>query len=148
MTQSTQSYEKAKGTTSRGIVQLFGRHTTTTSGTLSTTATAFSQPVDCGYTLAKTATEAGRYTVQLVGANGSTAVTAAELLSVNATLEIAAADTAYTTDKGLIAMVRGNTVVTDGIFYIQFATGDSNADAEVEDGAIIMIQIVLRNTLV
>ncbi len=148
MAQDTRSYEKTKGTTSRGIVQLFGRHTTTTSGALSTTNTAFSQPIDCGYTLTKTSAEAGRYSVQLVGANGSSAVTAAELLSVSATLLIAAADTAYTTDKGLIACVRADTVVTDGIFLLQFATGDSNADAELEDGAIILLSIAIRNTLV
>lgn len=147
MAQSTQSYEKAKGTPSRGIVQLFGRHTTTTSGTLSTTNTAFSQPVDCGYTLTKTATEAGRYTVQLVAANGSTAVTFAELLHVSATLITASADTAYTTDKGFVPLVRNDTVSSDGKLDIQFATGDSNADAEVEDGAILLISITVRNTL-
>lgn len=147
MAQSSQSYEKTKGTPTKGIVQLFGRHLTTTSGTLSTTATAFSQPVDCGYTLAKTATESGRYTVQLVAANGSTAVSYAELLYVGATL-IGVDDTAYTTDKGLVTLVRLNTVATDGLFCVQFATGDSNADAEVEDAAVIMLHIVVRNTLV
>ncbi|HEY8925057.1 MAG TPA: hypothetical protein VIU64_11805, partial [Polyangia bacterium] len=47
----------------RGVVKLYGAFTTTTSGTLSTTAIT---PVKkAGFSLTKTATKTGRYTVQL-----------------------------------------------------------------------------------
>lgn len=132
------------GSVQKGVVHLYGFHTTTTSGTLSTTATAFSPAKQAGYTLTKTATEAGRYTVQLTNTSG-TAATYNQLLFCDAILE-GVADTAYTTDKGIVRMLRNVAVSTTGTFDIQFLTGDSNADAEVEDGAVIRIHIVLKNS--
>lgn len=143
---ASRNFTPEVGSLQKGVVHLYGYHTTTTSGTLSTVVTAFSPVANAGYTLTKTGSEAGRYTVQLTTTSGA-AATYNKLLFVGAILE-GVADTAYTTDKGLVPLLRNVAVATTGTFDIQFATGDSNADAEVEDAAVIRIHIVLKNSTV
>ncbi len=104
----------------------------------------FSATSRTGYTLTKTANETGRYTVQLIGADGL-ATTYNKLLFVGAIFE-GVADTAYTTDKGFAPMLRNVAVATTGKFDIQFMSGDANADAELEDAAVIRLHIVLKNS--
>lgn len=145
---ASRTFTPEVGSVQKGVVHLYGFHTTTTSGTLSTTATAFTPAKQAGYTLTKTASETGRYTVQLTKTDG-TAATYNQLLDVSAIIE-GAADTAYTAAKGLVPMLRGVAVATTGIFYLQFVndltTTGTFADAEVEDGAIIRLHIVLKNS--
>ena len=117
-----------------GIQRLFGNFTTSTSGTVSASSCD-------GFSVAKTGSEAGRYTVTLQ--DGYTA-----LYGANVSVISAQADTAYTTAKGLNSFIRNVDVVTAKTFDIQFSRTDTAADAELEDGAKVLIEIVLKNSSV
>ena len=139
---ASRSFYPTIGSARRGVVQLFGTFTTTTSGTLSTTAITSAKLA--GFTLTKTASETGRYTVQLTKTDG-TAATYNSLLFVDAVV-VGGDDAALTTTKGLVSVVRDDDVATDGTFEIQFVeTVTANADTEVQDGASIKLHIVLAN---
>lgn len=114
-----------------GVVKLFGKFVTTTSGTIGSQSCK-------GFSVSKTASEAGRYTVLLEDQYMA-------LLSVNA-IVVGAADAAYTGTKGLIPFLR-NVNVTDATpgFDLQFAQS-SLADAELLDAAEVYIEITLKNT--
>jgi len=117
----------------KGLVCLYGSVTTTTSGTIGSS--------DCrGFSIAKTGSETGRYTVTLEDAyNG--------LRSVQAVLE-GAADAAYTNAKGLGFILR-NVDVENKTFDIQFVNGaQPQADAEIEDASVIYVEITLKNSTV
>lgn len=129
------------GTVKRGVVHLYGKALTTTNGTLSTVAGAVTSAKQAGFTIAKTGSKVGRYTITLqdryVG-----------LLYIHATVS-GAADAAYTTARGLNAFFRNNAVAAAAkTIDIQFARTDTGADAEVEDGATIHVMIVLDNSTV
>ncbi len=122
-----------KGCLEAGVVKLYGKLDTTTSGTVDTTNTSCK-----GFTIAKTGSEAGRYTVTLADKY-------AKLLAVSAVVE-SSADTAYTTAKGVVPILRGVNMTT-GVFYLQFVDADgSAADAELEDGANVYIEITLKDS--
>jgi hypothetical protein len=114
-----------------GVIKLYGKFVTTTSGTIGSQSCK-------GFSVAKTGAEAGRYTVSLEDQYMA-------LLMVNA-IVVGAADTAYTTTKGLIPMLR-NVDVTDSTpgFDLQFVQS-SLADAELLDAAEVYIEITLKNT--
>jgi hypothetical protein len=116
---------------------------TTTTGTL-----AASQ-VNWGLKLTKTATKTGRYTCQLVNADGSNSNAVA---FVNAVVQLVGADdTAYPTGKGLVPLMRDDDIGTganDGTIELQFVEPQTAAaDAEVADGAIINVTFYLRDSL-
>lgn len=119
------------------LVILAGRFVTTTGGTLSTTA--FTSAKLAGFTLAKVGSEAGRYRVTLQDKYN-------ELLGVVAVVE-GAADAAYTTAAGVTPLIRNVDVsAATPILDIQFTRQDTGADAEVIDGAIIRITLILANS--
>lgn len=120
-------------TLEQGIVKLFGSFTTSTSGTIASSSCK-------GFSVAKTGSETGRYTVTL-------ADTYYGLLSVVANI-VGAADAAYTTAKGLTYILR-NVSVNDSTptFDIQFNDPDgSAADAELEDATSVLLEITLKNS--
>jgi hypothetical protein len=114
-----------------GVVKLFGKFATTTSGTVGSQSCK-------GFSIAKTGSEVGRYTVSLEDQYMG-------LLGVSA-IVVGPADAAYTGTKGLIPFLR-NVSVTDSTpgFDIQFAQA-TLADAELMDGAEVYIEISLKNT--
>lgn len=114
-----------------GVVKLYGTFTTTTSGTIGSSSCK-------GFSVAKTATETGRYTVTLGDKwNG--------LLGVNVAIE-GAADAAYTASQGLCSLLRNVDVSSAKTLDIQFADPATSADAELEDGAKVYIEITLKNS--
>jgi hypothetical protein len=116
-----------------GIVKLFGSFVTTTSGTIGSSSTK-------GFTIAKTGSETGRYTVTLDGSY-------TKLMQVGVNV-IGAEDAAATSAKGVVYFLR-NVSVTDSTptFQIQFCDADgSPADAEVQDAAEVLIEITLKNS--
>lgn len=118
-----------------GVVKLYGKLVTTTSGTVDTTNTSCK-----GFSLVKTSTETGRYTITL-------ADTYPRLLAVSCAI-IGTTDAAMTNAKGLTWFLR-NVSVADSTptFQIQFCDPDgSPADAELEDAAEVLIEITLKNS--
>lgn len=128
------------GTVKKGVVKLYGAFPTTTSGTLATSG--FTSARKAGFTLAKTAAKTGRYDVALqdkyIG-----------LLNVDAKPN-GAADAAYTTAKGVKCIPRNVAVAgsatANGTLQIQMVRTDTGADAEVEDGATLYVEITLDNS--
>lgn len=125
---------------SPGTVMHCGRVVTTTGGTIGST--------DCeGFTVVKTATKTGRYTVQLADVRGQ-AITALKLRNCVVTL-IGPDDAALTTTKGLVAVIRDDDMATDGTFEIQFVqTNAGNADTEVQDSASFDITFWVKDSQV
>lgn len=117
-----------------GVVKLFGNFTTSTSGTVASSSCK-------GFSIAKTAAETGRYTVTL-------ADTYYAFLGCAVTI-VSSADTAYTNAKGLASVVR-NISINDSTptFNIQFSDPESGADAELEDSAVVYLEITLKNSSV
>lgn len=111
----------------------FHRIVTTTSGTISTTSS--DQAADSGVTVVKTGSETGRYTFTLPTPHR-------KLLMVTANL-IGAADAAYgAVTLGLMTIVRNDAISTAGTFDVQFIGSNAGwADAEIADGASIMVEI-------
>ena len=100
-------------TLEKGIVKLFGKVTTSTGGAIASQ--------DCkGFSVAKTASEAGRYTVTLEDKYF-------DLRAANVMVE-GAADTVYTADKGLIPMLRGVNVASKTL-DIKFSAVTEDTDA-------------------
>ena len=127
-------FNQFSGALEKGVVKLFATITTTTSGTIGSTNAV-------GLTVAKVAAEAGRYRITLQDQY-------TRLLSVNAIVS-GAADAAYTTAKGLNTLVRNvDVAAATPILDIQFARTDTGADAEVEDSAVIYVEITLKNSSV
>ncbi len=114
-----------------GIVKLYGSFVTTTSGTVGSTACK-------GFTIAKTATTTGRYTITLndtwVGFKNLSAVI------------LGTADAAMTTGKGILYFIRGVDLTAKTIL-LQFCSPDgSPADAELEDAAVVYIELTMKNS--
>lgn len=126
-------FKQFQHTLEQGVVKLFGQVVTSTSGTISSSSCK-------GFTIAKTATEAGRYTVTLSDSYY-------QLLSVHVNL-VGASDAAYTDGKGMYMGLLRNVSVNDSTptFDIQFNDPDTNVDAEVADSASFYIEITLKNS--
>jgi hypothetical protein len=121
------------GCLEQGIVKLYGSFVTSTSGTIASSSCK-------GFSVAKTSAETGRYTVTLADS-----YTALKNVGVNV---VGAADAAYTNAKGLLSFLR-NVSVNDSTptFQIQFVDADgSPADAELEDGTSVLLEITLKNS--
>lgn len=114
-----------------GVIKLYGNFTTSTSGTISAQSCK-------GFSVAKTGSETGRYTVTLDD-------TYTALLGVGVNV-VGSSDAAYTSTKGLINYLR-NVSVADSTptFDIQFVQV-SIADAELLDAAKVYIEITLKNS--
>lgn len=126
-------FKPLAGCLEAGVVKLYGSFTTSTNGTIDASSCK-------GFSVAKVADEAGRYTVTL-------ADTYKALLACNVAI-IGAADAAYTTAKGLTSILR-NVSVADSTptFDIQFNDPDgSPADAELANGAKVLIEVTLKNS--
>lgn len=115
-----------------GVVKLYGKVVTSTSGTISSAACK-------GFAVTKTSAETGRYTVTLEDKYMA-------LLGASVTV-VGPADSAYTTAKGLNSFLRGVAVdASTPLLYIQFNRTDTAADAELEDAAEFYIELTLKNT--
>lgn len=116
---------------------LAGDFTTTTSGTLSTTA--FTSVADAGFLLTKTAGKTGRYTVQVWEGYKRLRSCVVTLTGTD--------DAALTDAKGANYRLRAIDIGLnnkDGTFEIQFIKNTDSSDAEVQDGAIIKIALELE----
>jgi hypothetical protein len=126
-------FKQFQGTLEAGIVSLFGSFVTTTSGTIGSQSCK-------GFSIAKTATETGRYTITFEDKYMG-------FKSLSATV-VGASDAAYTATKGLAPFLRNVDVVSAKTLDLQFADPESSADAELEDGAQVFIEIKLKNSSV
>lgn len=120
---------------------------TTTSGTLAATQTQF------GLKLTKTATKVGRYTCQLVDALGNSQ-NAVGFVQAIVTL-VGPDDAALTSSKGQwLGTIRDDDIgvgANDGTVEIQFIDPNGATvtvpDTEVQDGAIINVTLILRDSM-
>ncbi len=127
-------FKQFQQTLETGLVTLYGSLTTSTSGTVASTACV-------GFTIAKTSAEVGRYTVTLSDYYYG------GLKHCSVTL-VGSTDAAYTSAKGIVPFLRNISVDSSHkTFDIQWADADgSAADAELEDGAAFNLMIVLKNS--
>lgn len=123
------------------------RVATTTVGTLAATQ------VNWGLKLTKTAAKVGRYTCQLVNADGSNANAVA---FVNAIVTLTGPDdAALTSSKGQwVGTVRADDIGknnNDGTIEIQFIDPNGATvtvpDAELQDGTVINVSMYLRDSI-
>lgn len=131
------AYVPILGSVSRGMVFLAGRFLLGSSGAIGATVDSAKH---CGFTLTKTATKTGRYTVALDKNYNRVIWADAKVWGAD--------DAAYTTAKGLDVLLRDDDVgqgAADGTFEIQFVRSDTGADAEVEDARTLSIMIVVRD---
>jgi hypothetical protein len=125
-------YKQFQGTLEAGVVMLYGSVVTSTSGTIAS-------KTGKGFTITKTASETGRYTITLADKYTS-------LLSVRVSV-VGAADAAYTGSKGLMSFLRNVDVSSAGTFDVQFTTVVATpADAELPDAASFLIEVTLKNS--
>jgi hypothetical protein len=124
-------FQQFSMTPMHGVVKLYGKVTTTTGGTIGSSSLTYGS-------IAKTATETGRYTVTLEDSY-------VDFVNCSVIVQ-GSTDAAYTTTAGLIAYVR-NVSVNDSTptFQIQFAD-NALADAELADGAIFYFEVTLKNS--
>ncbi len=122
-------YDKANRS---GVLHFFGQVNLGATGAVSSQ--------DCPrFKVTKTATKTGRYDIQLVDPDGSP-VSALRLCSFNLGILTASADTAYTTAKAAGWILRNNSISPNGTFQLQLIRTDTNADAEAEDNATLIIE--------
>lgn len=96
---------------------------------------------ESGIVATKTATEVGRYTLQLPV--GPTGFKYRKLNWVDAKI-VGADDTAYTTANGLNVLLRDNDIdggALDGTIDVQFCRTDTGADAEVENSRVLYFRV-------
>lgn len=124
------------------VIAIAGRVVTTTGGTVGSYDVRGG-----GVTIAKTGSETGRYTFTVTDA-GDTALTDLVFLGLYASI-IGPDDTALTTTKGLVGVVRDIDIgegADDGTVELQFVeTVTANADTEVQDGASFTFLLLLGN---
>lgn len=111
------------------IVKLYGNLTFGASGAITDDSKGFS--------VAKTATETGRYTVTLEDKYS-------EFMGCNVTV-VGPDDSAATTADGYWTFVR-NEAVASSTFDIQFVRTDTGADANPTSGNIAHLEITLKNS--
>lgn len=127
-------YKQFQMSAESGLVKLYGKVVTSTSGTVSSTSCV-------GLSIAKTGGEVGRYTVTLedyfVGG-----------LKACSVAIVGTTDAAYTSAKGLTHILRNVSVSgTAKTFDIQFNDPDgSAADAELEDAAVFYVEVTVKNS--
>lgn len=124
-----------KGCSTHGLVILEGYFATITSGTIDTTSGTSYDP---GFSVTKTASEAGRYTITLDRKSYRFAGGIATVIGAD--------DTAYTTAKGLDVLWRDDDIATDGTIELQFVRSDTAADAELENSAKVKLILFIVDT--
>lgn len=131
------------GTLIPGLRIVHAEIATTTGGTLASTYNH-----QYGLKLTKTATKTGRYTLQPLNTDGSNANAVAFLNAV--VMLVGPDDAALTTTKGLVSVMRDDDVgegANDGTIEVQFVqTNAGNADTEVQDGAVIIVTLLLKDS--
>lgn len=113
------------------IVKLYGEFTVGASGAISSSSCQ-------GFSVALTDSEAGRYTVTLNDAYYS-------LKGCSVTL-VGPADAALTDAGGVISFIRNDDVNGAKTFDLQFASNVDLADADVQSGAKVLLEITLKNS--
>jgi hypothetical protein len=136
MTLGNKQFRRDMGAREAGVVKLYGRVVTSTSGTIDS-------QVSRGFTVTKTAAKTGRYTITL-DTNYN------KLLMCNVMIQ-GADDSAYTSAKGLTWFVRAVDVAANStsahLFYLQFCDPDgSPADSELPDGTIFSLEVTVKNS--
>ena len=127
-------YQQFQGSLEKGVVKLFATITTSTSGTIASTSAT-------GLTVAKVASESGRYRITLEDKY-------TRLLNASVIVE-GAADAAYTSTAGVSAFVRNVAVsAATPVLDIQLARTDTGADAEPISSAVIYVELTLKNSSV
>lgn len=127
---ANRSYKQFQHTLENGIVKMFGKVTTSTLGAVGSS--------DCkGFSVAKTGSESGRYTVTLEdkfnGLRGASVIVEG------------AADAVYTDAKSVTPILR-NVDVANSTLDIQFIDPTDNSDAELDDAAAFYIELTLKNS--
>ena len=132
---ASRMFQQFQGSLEKGVVKLFCTIVTSTSGAISSSDML-------GGSVAKVGSEAGRYRISLADSYQ-------RLLGASVMVS-GAADAAYTTAKGIQAIVRNVDVSNASVplLDIQLVRTDTAADAEVEDGASIFIELTLSNSSV
>lgn len=132
---ANRTFSKDASTLEKGVVKLFGHVVTTTSGTVGSSSCK-------GFSIAKTATETGRYTVTLDDYYFG-------LLACGVAV-VGSADTVYTSAKGLTSFLRNVAIDSSHkTFDVQFCDRQTApADAELESAAEFYIEITLKNSSV
>ena len=136
MANNQRQFQPIRGSVARGLVFLNSRVVLGTSGAI----TSQDSSKDSGFTVTKTGSEVGRYTIAL-DKNYN------RVCSVDA-IVIGQDDAAYTAGKGLIALLRDDDTgrgAGDGTIEIQFVDPATSADAEVENSANLLISILVRD---
>ncbi len=108
--------------------------TTSTSGAILGTVRS------TGAVLVKTASKVGRYSVQLGTANDRNNY--ARVVNMYCTI-VGPSDVAMTAAGGVVAVLRNDLVTTVGTIDVQFVRPDTYVDAEVQNGARVLITLVL-----
>jgi hypothetical protein len=147
-----------KGSNRSGMVHMTGSFTTTTSGAIASSDTP-------GFTITKTGSKAGRYRVQLVETDGTTAAASAQAYSgatavapwaiqaPHAVVCSPAADAALTQSLGFNYAIR-NFTPASGYFDFQFyksltsSSDETHTDVEVETGSVVLVDFWVKTSSV
>jgi len=113
------------------IVKLYGEFTIGSSGAVSSSQAQ-------GFSIAKTATETGRYTLTL---NDSYYALKGCQVSI-----VGPADAALTDASGIVASLRNDAVASSKTLDIQFSSNVDLADADPSSGIRVLVEITLKNS--
>lgn len=124
-------FKQFQGSLESGLVKLFGKATFGSSGAVSSSTCQ-------GFSIAKTGSETGRYTVTLNDKYS-------ELKGCHVTL-VGPADAALTDASGVISSIRNDAVSSSKTFDIQFSSNVNLADADPSSGNKMYLEITLKNS--
>lgn len=132
---ANRTFSKDHATLEKGVVKLFGHVVTSTSGTIGSQSCK-------GFSVVKTGSKTGRYTVTLDDYYFG-------LLSAQA-IVVGLADAVYTSAKGLMSYLRNVSIDSSHkTFDVQFCDRQTApADAELVDAGEFYLEITLKNTSV
>ena len=131
---ASRNFYRDDGTLTKGVVALYGKVVLGAAGVIS------SQQCD-GFTVAKTAAEAGRYTITLQDKFIA-------VLNVGVNI-VGATDAAYTGAKGqFFGLLRNIAVQTTSTFDVQLQTPTTQADAEAEDNVTLLVAFRFLNSTI
>ena len=114
------------------VIKLYGKVVTGASGAISSQACK-------GFSVSKTGSEVGRYTVALEDKYNALLSSAVSVVGQD--------DSAYPIANGLSSLLRNVDVGAEApSFDVQFVRMDTAADAELEDASEFHLEITLKNT--
>lgn len=132
---ANRSFKQFQMTLEGGVVKLYGYITIGSSGAISASGCK-------GFSVAKTATKTGRYTLTLEDKYMA-------LLAAQFTVQ-GPADAAFGTTCGSLAFIRGEDVAAAGgtpLLYLQIAGATTSpADTEAPSGTKVFIELTLKNS--